>query len=114
MSHQLTFADCEFCGKRRKTREVIFLARIEAVLSWPRMLGIIKPVYPKPGNGHRPYPLDHCMQQWYNLSDGAMEDALYEAASSRLFAKLSLDQAILDRITIMHFRYLLVQHQLAR
>lgn len=42
----------------------------------------------------RPYPLEtmlriHCMQHWYNLSDGAMEDALYEIASMRLFARLS-------------------------
>ncbi|OZG42478.1 IS5/IS1182 family transposase, partial [Aeromonas sp. A35_P] len=119
MSHQLTFADCEFNGKRRKTRKEIFLARMEAVLPWPRMLGVIEPVYPKAGNGRRPYPLDtmlriHCMQQWYNLSDGAMEDALYEIASMRLFAKLSLDQAIPDRTTIMNFRHLLEQHQLAR
>ena len=119
MSHQLTFADCEFNGKRRKTRKEIFLARMEAVLPWPRMLAVIEPVYPKAGNGRRPYPLDtmlriHCMQQWYNLSDGAMEDALYEIASMRLFAKLSLDQAIPDRTTIMNFRHLLELHQLAR
>ena len=48
----------------------------------------------KAGNGRRPYPLEtmlriHCMQHWYNLSDGAMEDALYEIASMRLFARLS-------------------------
>ncbi len=83
------------------------------------MLEVIEPVYPKAGNGRRPYPLDtmlriHCMQQWYSLSDGAMEDALYEITSMRLFAKLSLDQAIPDRTTIMNFRHLLEQHQLAR
>ena len=59
-------------------------------------------VYPKAGNGRRPYPLEtmlriHCMQHWYNLSDGAMEDALYEIASMRLFARLSLDSAPPDR-----------------
>lgn len=43
-----------------------------------------------------------------------MEDALYEIASMCLFAKLSLDQAIPDRTTIMNFRHLLEQHQLAR
>ncbi len=63
------------------------------------------------------YPLEtmlriHCMQHWYNLSDGAMEDALYEIASMRLFARLSLDSALPDRTTIMNFR-LLEQHQLA-
>jgi IS5 family transposase len=66
-------------------------------------------VYPKAGNGRRPYPLEtmlriHCMQQWYNLSDEAMEDALYEIASMRQFARLSLDKAIPDRTTIMNFR----------
>ncbi len=119
MNHQLTFADSEFNGKRRKTRKELFLARMEALLPWAMMLEVIEPVYPKAGNGLRPYPLDtmlriHCMQQWYSLSDGAMEDALYEIASMRLFAKLSLDQAIPDRTTIMNFRHLLEQHRLAR
>ena len=119
MNHQLTFADSEFNGKRRKTRKELFLARMEALLPWAMMLEVIEPVYPKAGNGRRPYALDtmlriHCMQQWYSLSDGAMEDALYEITSMRLFAKLSLDQAIPDRTTIMNFRHLLEQHQLAR
>ncbi|WP_368195904.1 IS5 family transposase [Aeromonas sp. R2-2] len=119
MNHQLTFADSEFNGKRRKTRKELFLARMEALLPLAMMLEVIEPVYPKAGNGRRPYPLDtmlriHCMQQWYSLSDGAMEDALYEIASMRLFAKLSLDQAIPDRTTIMNFRHLLELHQLAR
>ena len=43
-----------------------------------------------------------------------MEDALYEIASMRLFARLSLDSALPDRTTIMNFRHLLEQHQLAR
>ncbi|MGL5524849.1 MAG: IS5 family transposase, partial [Aeromonas veronii] len=119
MSLPLTFADYEFNGKRRKTRKEIFLARMDALLPWSRMLEGIEHVYPKAGNGRRPYPLDtmlriHCMQQWYNLSDGAMEDALYEITSMRLSAKLSLDQAIPDCTTIMNFRHLLEQHQLAR
>ena len=119
MSHQLTFADSEFNSKRRQTRKEAFFARMDALLPWPRMLAVIEPVYPKSGNGRRPYPLEtmlriHCMQQWYNLSDGAMEDALYEIASMRLFARLSLDQAIPDRTTIMNFRHLLEQHRLAR
>ena len=106
MTHQLTFADSEFHSKRRQTRKEALFARMEALLPWSRMLAVIEPVYPKSGNGRRPYPLEtmlriHCIQQWYNLSDGAMEDALYEIVSMRLFAKLSLDQAIPDRTTIM-------------
>ncbi len=93
MSHQLTFADSEFSSKRRQTRKEIFLSRMEQILPWQNMVEVIEPFYPKAGNGRRPYPLEtmlriHCMQHWYNLSDGAMEDALYEIASMRLFARL--------------------------
>ncbi len=119
MSHQLTFADSEFSTKRRQTRKEIFLSRMEQILPWQNMTAVIEPFYPKAGNGRRPYPLEtmlriHCMQHWYNLSDGVMEDALYEIASMRLFARLSLDSALPDRTTIMNFRHLLEQHQLAR
>ena len=119
MEHQLTFADSEFSSKRRQTRKEIFLSRMNAILPWAKLLAVIEPVYPKAGNGRRPYPLEtmlriHCMQHWYNLSDGAMEDALYEIASMRLFAHLSLDSVIPDRTTIMNFRHLLEQHKLAR
>ncbi|MFQ1617402.1 IS5 family transposase [Aeromonas veronii] len=102
----LTFADSEFNSKRRQTRKEIFLSRMEQILPWQNMVEVIEPFYPKAGNGRRPYPLEtmlriHCMQHWYNLSDGAMEDALYEIASMRLFAWLSLDSALPDRTTII-------------
>ena len=92
MEYQLTFADSEFSSKRRQTRKEIFLSRMDALLPWAMLLAIIEPVYPKAGNGRQPYPLQtmfriHCLQHWYNLSDGAMEDALYEIASMRLFTR---------------------------
>ncbi len=55
----------------------------------------------------------HCMQHWYNLSDGAMEDARNAKSRMRLFAGDYLDSALPDRTTIMNFRHLL-EHQLAR
>ncbi|VCV94182.1 Putative transposase (identified by ISEscan HMM) [Klebsiella pneumoniae] len=117
MSHQLTFADSEFSTKRRQTRKEIFLSRMEQILPWQNMVEVIEPFYPKAGNGRRPYPLEtmlriHCMQHWYNLSDGAMEDAL----RNRLHAPVCPiipDSALPDRTTIMNFRHLLEQHQLA-
>ncbi len=89
------------------------------MLPWTQLLEVIEPFYPKVGNGHRPYPLEtmfriHCMQQWYSLSDEAMEDAPYEITSMRQFAQLSLDKAIPDRTTIMNFRHLLEKHKLTR
>jgi len=119
MSHQLTLADSEFSNKRHQSHKGLFLSRMEQILPWQDMTAVIEPIYPKAGNSRRPYPLEtmlriHYMQHWYNLSDGAMEDVLYEIASMRLFARLSLDSALPDRTTIMNFRHLLEQHQLAR
>jgi len=119
MDHQLTFADSEFNQKRRRTRKEIFLVRMDKLIPWKRLESIIEPHYPKAGNGRRPYPLStmlriHCMQQWYSLSDPAMEDALYEIASMRIFAGLSLDKPIPDHTTIMNFRHLLERKKLAR
>ena len=112
MSHQFTFADSEFNNKRRKTRKEIFLSRMDELMPWDPLEAVIEPFYPKAGNGRRPYPLltmfrIHCMQHWYNMSDPAMEDALYEITSMRLFAGLSLDSPIPDHTTIMNFRHLL-------
>ncbi len=119
MDHQLSFADCEFTSKRRQTRKEKFLSRMEKLIPWQRLESVIEPHYPKAGNGRKPYPLPtmlriHCMQLWYCMSDPAMEDALYEIASMRLFAGLSLDGAIPDHTTIMNFRHLLERHGLAR
>lgn len=119
MSQQLTFADSEFSSKRRQTRKEIFLSRMDNLLPWSQLFEVIEPFYPKAGNGRRPYPLEtmfriHCMQQWYNLADEVMEDALYEVASMRQFARLSLDRAIPDRTTIMNFRHLLEKYKLTR
>ena len=119
MDYQLTFADSEFNQKRRQTRKEVFLGRMDKIIPWKRLESIIKPHYPKAGNGRRPYPLStmlriHCMQHWYNLSDPAMEDALYEIASMRQFSGLSLDKAIPDHTTIMNFRHLLERKGLAR
>lgn len=119
MDHQLSFADSEFSQKRRKTRRELFLERMNKMIPWQRLESVIEPHYPKSGNGRRPYPLQvmlrvHCLQQWYNLSDEGMEDSLYEMASMRLFAGLTLDKAIPDRTTIMNFRHLLEKHSLGR
>lgn len=119
MDRQLSFSDAEFTQKRRQTRKEIFLARMDKLIPWPCLEAIIEPHYPKPGNGCRSFPLPimlriQCLQQLYSLSDPAMEDALYEIASMRLFTRLSLDKSIPDRTTIMNCRYLLEVHNLAR
>jgi IS5 family transposase len=118
MTQQLSFDDSEYQSKRHITRKEKFLGRMDKLIPWQRLESVVEPYYPKSDRGRPPYPLStmlriHCLQQWYSLSDPAMEDALYEIASMRLFSNLSLGGAIPDRTTIMNFRHLLEQHHLA-
>jgi len=114
---QISFADAEQAGKRKKTRREVFLAEMELVVPWKALLKVIEPHYPVAGRGRRPYPLQamlrvHLMQNWFALSDPAMEEALYEIASLRSFAGLGLE-AIPDETTILNFRHLLEASDLA-
>src|SRR6478736_9667186 len=117
---QLSFSDAEYGGKRKRTRREVFLAEMHRAVPWSRLEALIEPHYPKAGGGRRPYPLAtmmriHCLQQWYGLSDPAMEEELYEIASMRQFAGLSLARGTVpDETTILNFRHLLEQHGLAR
>jgi len=115
---QISFSDAEHAGKRKKTRREVFLEEMELVVPWKALLGLIEPHYPLGGRGRRPYPLEsmlrvHLMQNWFALSDPAMEEALYEIASLRAFAHLSLGESIPDETTILNFRHLLEANDLA-
>ena len=93
---------------------------MEQILPWQNMTAVIEPFYPQGDTADGPIRWRPCCvftacSIGTTLSDGAMEDALYEIASMRLFARLSPDDSALpDRTTIMNFRHLLEQHQLAR
>jgi len=83
---QMSFSDAEYAGKRKKTRKEVFLEEMDRVVPWQALLALIEPVYPKAGNGRRPYALKtmlriHLMQNWFGYSDPAMEEALYEVAT---------------------------------
>ncbi|NBB81472.1 MAG: IS5 family transposase [Verrucomicrobia bacterium] len=116
---QMSFADMEYQNKKRKTRREKFLDRIENLIPWERLEKKLKRSYPKGKTGRPPYPLGtmlriHCMQLFYNLSDPAMKDALYEIESMRRFAGLRLSDRLPDETTILNFRHFLEQHNLGQ
>ena len=116
---QLTFGDAEDLGQRKQTRREVFLAEMDQVVPWRALLGLIEPHYPKQGRpGRQPYPLTtmlriHFLQQWYALSDPAMEEALYDTPVMRRFAQLGGLADIPDETTVLNFRRLLETHGLA-
>ena len=116
---QLTFGDAEDLGQRKRTRREVFLAEMDQVVPWTALLALIEPHYPKLGlPGRQPYPLAtmlriHFLQQWYALSDPAMEEALYDTAVMRRFAQLGGLDTVPDETTILNFRRLLEQRGLA-
>lgn len=117
---QATFASLNFDAKKRRTRREVFLAEMDKVVPWDALLALLEPAYPTSGRrGRPPMALSsmlriHFMQQWYALSDPAMEDALYEIESMRRFAGLELNEdAIPDETTILKFRRWLEQRGLA-
>ena len=118
MMKQTTFASAAWDRKGKVTRRERFLAEMDAVIPWERLVMLIEPHYPKAGKGRQPHPLErmlriYFMQNWFNLSDPQAEDALYDMESMRRFAGLELaEETIPDESTILRFRHLLERHRL--
>lgn len=117
---QLTLATVTFEKHRKQTRRAAFLAEMERVVPWRELCVVIEPFYPNPGNGRPPIGLErmlrlHFLQHWFNLSDPAAEEALYESVSMRQFVGIDLGrEPVPDQTTILNFRHLLERHGLGK
>ena len=117
---QLGFSDYELTTAKKQTKREKFLSEMEVVVPWQALIDLIEPHYPKTSKkgGRPPYPLAvllriHLLQQWYSLSDPAMEEALIEVPTMRRFAGIDLiSDRIPDETTILTFRHLLEKHDL--
>ena len=104
----------------KKTRRAQFLEEMELVVPWQQLCALVEPHYPKPGGGRRPVGIEpmlrmYFLQQWFNLSDPAVEEALYDSPLMRGFVGVDLGQApVPDETTVCKFRHLLEEHDLGR
>ena len=120
MKRQIGFAEAESAGKKRVTKRQRFLGEMEKVVPWSRLLSVIEPYYPKGERGRPPIGLErmlriYFLQQWYGLSDEALEDALYDSIAMRAFAGIDLAvENAPDATTLLKFRRLLIAHELTR
>ena len=93
---------------------------MEQVVPWPALCRLIEPVYPKAGNGRPPIGVErmlriYFLQQWFNLSDPEVEEALYDSAAIRDFVGIDLGrEPPPDETTVCRFRHRLEQHDLGR
>src|SRR5437660_5407107 len=102
----------------RKTKRELFLEEMEQVVPWRELCALIEPYYAKPGNGRPAVGLErmlriYFLQQWFNLSDPGVEEALYDSVVMRQFAGIDLGrEPVPDETTVCKFRHLLEEHHL--
>src|SRR5471032_1581681 len=120
MRRQGSFSQAEYAGKKKQTRRDKFLAEMEQVVPWARLVERLRPLYPKGERGRPPIGLEqmlrlYFLQQWYGLADEALEDALYDSQALRGFARLELAaEGVPDATTLLKFRRLLETHDLCK
>ena len=120
MPQQGSFSQAEYASKKKQTRRDKFLAEMEQVVPWPRLVARLAPLYPKGERGRPPVPLErmlriHFLQQWYALADPAMEEALYDSQAMQVLAGIDLAvETVPDETTILNFRHWLERYDLSR
>ena len=116
---QMSLSTTGFELVHKRTRKREFLDEMELVVPWVELIGLIEPHAPKGKNGRPPFTIStmlriHFMQQWFGLSDPAMEESLHDIPLHREFAKLDAGVSRLpDESTILRFRHLLEKHELS-
>ncbi len=102
----------------RKTRRAVFLEEMEQMVPWRELCALVAPHYPQPGKGRPPVGVErmlriYFLQQWFNLSDPAVEEALHDSGGMRQFVGIDLGcEPVPDETTVCKFRHLLEEHQL--
>jgi IS5 family transposase len=118
MMKQSSLAQARFEPYRKATRREAFLAQMNAVVPWAALGALIESVYPRAGNGRPPVPLErmlriYLLQQWFNLSDPGVEEALNDSVTMCRFAGIDLGcEPVPDETTVCKFRHLLETNDL--
>lgn len=118
MRHATLASQERFERYRKRTRREEFLDEMDRIMPWVELKLLVQPYYPKPGNSRQPVGLEimlrvYFVQHWFNLSDPAAEEALYDSPALRRFVGVDLGRTpASDETTILHFRNLLERHEL--
>jgi transposase, IS5 family len=119
---QTTLSIAGFDRFAKPTRRQLFLTQMDQIVPWAQLCAVVEPFYPKvrSGAGRPPVGLQrmlriYFLQQWFNLSDPAAEEALYDSLAMRRFVGIDLGrEPVPDETTLCKFRHLLETHQLGK
>lgn len=115
---QQTFTDIEYQNRKKKTRREEFLDTMDQMIPWTDWVAMIQPYYPSGKRGRPPKGIEtmlrmYMMQNWFNLSDAAMEDAVYDSYAMRSFLHIDFyKEQVPDATMLLKFRHLLEEHHI--
>ena len=115
---QDTFTDIEYSLRKKKTKREEFLEIMDEIIPWDEWVGVIEPYYPRGKRGRPPMGIEkmlrmYLLQIWFNLSDPATEDAIYDSYAMRKFTGIDfMTEAVPDETTLCNFRHLLEENEL--
>ncbi len=104
---QQTFSDIEYANRRRKTKREEFLDSMNQIIPWSHWIGLIQPFYYNNKRGRRPKDIEvmlrmYLMQNWFNLSDEGIEEAIYDSYAMRSFLGINfMDEQVPDATTLL-------------
>lgn len=121
MGQQLSFTDIEYGKRRRITKREEFLNKMDAILPWKEWVELVRPYYPSGKRGRPPIEIETMLrmtllQTWFNLSDEAVEDAIFDSYAMKSFMRICFEsgEQVPDATTLCKFRKLLSQHNLQK
>ena len=110
---QGTLTDIQYSGRKKKTRREEFLEIMDEIIPWDEWTSVIEPYYPKEKRGRPPMGIEkmlrmYLLQIWFDLSDPATEDAVYDSYAMRKFTGIDfMKESVPDETTLCKFRHLL-------
>lgn len=121
MNQQQNIGNVVSQARKRATKREQFLKLMDEIVPWERWTALIQPYYPTTGRrGRQPIALERMLrmmllQDWFNLSDEGLEDAIYDSLAMQDFMRIDfLSEQVPDATTLLHFRHLLEKHNLMK
>ena len=115
---QQTLSDIEYSNRKRKTKREEFLESMDRIIPWDHWINLIREHYPSGKRGRPPRGIEtmlrmYLMQNWFNLSDVGIEDAIYDSYAMRTFMHIDFfAEQVPDATTLLKFRHLLEEHKI--